>query len=386
MQRATAVTELRTLAELELEESASTRCHPSRIKKDNSQMAELSAKIDKLCNPFRDDAPASKATESYLLNVLKRGQDERDKFQDEWNTNSSRFLEPVKCTRVQNFAAENVKKKLPASQKTKANAESLRDMFVRMLVVVSEKTPFDLRKIISYPITMYPLALAHCDGMHMKTEKSTLLKKLESFQTKKITEADLPMSCVQIYDGGLLVHSIISQIATGASYASIARTMLSVVCSGRAHEVHVCFDKYEQNSIKDSERKLRGAVDSIYTITGPDQIIRQSGKKLLTNGAFKNELAKFLFKEWRKSNYWNIFGGKTLLASFGGECFQYFPDEHCNITVNSPSYLQGDHEEADMLIAFHAANASDGNVIVRTSDTDVLVILIGAIGAIGQQN
>ena len=89
MQRATAVTELRTLAELELEESASTRCHPSRIKKDNSQMAELSAKIDKLCNPFRDDAPASKATESYLLNVLKRGQDERDKFQDEWNTNSS---------------------------------------------------------------------------------------------------------------------------------------------------------------------------------------------------------------------------------------------------------------------------------------------------------
>ena len=191
------------------------------------------------------------------------------------------------------------------------------------------------------------------------------------------------MSNVQIYDGGLLVHAIISQIATGASYASIARTMLSVVCSGRAHEVHVCFDKYEQNSIKDSERKLRGAVDSIYTITGPDQIIRQSGKKLLTNGAFKNELAKFLLKEWRKSNYWNIFGGKTLLASFGGECFQYFPDEHCNITVTSTSYLQGDHEEADTLIAFNVANASDGNVVVRASDTDVLVILTGAIA---QQN
>ena len=126
----------------------------------------------------------------------------------------------MKCTHVQNFAAENVKK-LSASQKTKANAESLRDMFVCMLVV-SEKTPFDLWKIISYPITMYPLALAHCDRTHMKTKKSALLKKLESFQMMKITEADLLMSYVQIYDGGLLVHSIILQIAMGASYASIA--------------------------------------------------------------------------------------------------------------------------------------------------------------------
>ena len=36
--------------------------------------------------------------------------------------------------------------------------------------------------------------------------------------------------------------------------------MLYVVCSGRASEAHVCFDKYVENSIKDSERKLSGAV------------------------------------------------------------------------------------------------------------------------------
>ena len=42
--------------------------------------------------------------------------------------------------------------------------------------------------------------------------------------------------------------------------------------------------------------------------------------------------------------------------------------------------LQGDHEEADTLIAFHIANITAEHVIVRASDTDVLVILIGAIG------
>jgi hypothetical protein len=97
-----------------------------------------------------------------------------------------------------------VKKKLPASQKAKANAESLRDMFARMLVVASDKTQLDLRKIISYP-----LSLAHCDGTHMKTEKSALLRKLESFQTETITETQFPMSYAQIYAGGSAVASSI---------------------------------------------------------------------------------------------------------------------------------------------------------------------------------
>jgi hypothetical protein len=48
--------------------------------------------------------------------------------------------------------------------------------------------------------------------------------------------------------------------------------------------------------------------------------------------------------------------------------------------VSSPSHLQGDHEEADTLIAFHMANLCEEDVVVRASDTDVLVILIGAIG------
>ena len=146
-----------------------------------------------------------------------------------------------------------------------------------MIVVIAEKTAFD-RKVLSYPITNYPLSLAHCDGAHVKTTKSALLKKLESLQTATIMDGELLSSYVHVYDGGLLLHSVLSQTNIGASYASIARTMLSVVCSGRASEVHVCLDKYVENSIKDSERKLRGAVDSAYVITGSDQTIRQSGK------------------------------------------------------------------------------------------------------------
>lgn len=189
------------------------------------------------------------------------------------------------------------------------------------------------------------------------------------------------MNNVQVYDGGLLIHSILSQINIGSSYANIARTMLSMVCSGNSQEVHVCFDKYLETSIKNSERKLRGAIDCPYVITGPDQKIRQSAQTLLTNGIFKNELAKFLLKEWHKSHYLHILNGKQLFASHGGECFQYEQNETFEgICVTIPEYLQGDHEEADTLIAFHIANLTSNNVMVRASDTDIIVILIGLLG------
>lgn len=391
-QRAMAVTELRTLSGLEQGESAATQCRPSRIRKDNSQMVKLGDKIDEFCNPFSDEVGnslvnvatgrvSSKATESYLINTIRRGQQARAKFQEEWDQSSNRFLKPVKRIPVQNFAAENIKKKVkaPASEMAKKTAESLRDMFIRMIVVVAEQTSFDLRNVLSYPITKYPLSLAHCDGTHAKGDKSTLLRKLESFQEDIIAESDLPRNYVYVHDGGLVLHSVLSQTNAGASLASIARTILSTVCSGRGKEVHLCFDKYVENSIKDCERKLRGAVDTPYSITGPEQVMRQSGPKLLTNGSFKNELTKFLLMEWKKDHYHNLFNGKMLFASYGGECYQYYPDEEQHVSVAEPSYLQGDHEEADTLIAFHVANIT-GNVIVRASDTDVLVILVGAIG------
>lgn len=76
------------------------------------------------------------------------------------------------------------------------------------------------------------------------------------------------------YDGGLVFPSVLSHTNSGASFASIARTVLSRVCSGSTTEVHLYMDKYIENSIEDSERKLRGSVDMTYLITVPEQTIR----------------------------------------------------------------------------------------------------------------
>ena len=174
----------------------------------------------------------------------------------------------------------------------------------------------------------------------------------------------MPMKYTHIFDGGLLLHSVLSKTNIGASYASIARMLLSVVCTGKGSEVHVCFDKYLENSIKGSESELHGAVNTVYKISGPEQTIRQSGEKLIKNGSFKDELARFLLKEWGKDHYCNYLVGKTLYASYGGKSYQYITDEFQKMDVSKPRHLQGNHEEADTLIAFHVANTDERDVIV----------------------
>ena len=67
---------------------------------------------------------------------------------------------------------------------------------------------------------------------------------------------------------------------------------------------------------------------------------------------------------------------RRCLILNGGECSQYVPDEHHHITVTSPVY---DNVDADTLIALHIANITAGNVMVRASDIDVLVIQIAVL-------
>ena len=54
-------------------------------------------------------------------------------------------------------------------------------------------------------------------------------------------------------------------------------------------------------------------------------------------------------------------------------------NEHDRV-ITKPVNLQSRHEEADTLVAFHAKQAPEGNILIRSTDTDVLVILLGLAG------
>ena len=200
-----------------------------------------------------------------------------------------------------------------------------------------------------------------------RQKRAKLLNKLEELQDG-FTETPLPLINVTLIGGGLLIHSFLSAIGKITSYGNLARTLLSYVCGSGGSEIHLLFDTYHPMSLKESERKLRGADDRPYLITGPEQAPRQGCQKLLQNGIFKDQLAKFLLKEWQEDHYGPILANKTLILSHGGNCLQLtFNELDWKMHVGHPAHLQGSHEEADTLLAFHASSVA-GNAMIRASD------------------
>ena len=80
------------------------------------------------------------------------------------------------------------------------------------------------------------------------------------------------------------------------------------------------------------------------------------------------------------NNPGSMLQARMVFVSHGGKCFEYKVNSHNNILeTTEPVYLQCQHEEADTLIAFHV-KAVTGNVLVRSTDTGVLVILLRLVG------
>lgn len=389
-QRGMALSELKDMVGLQSGEEPANQLRPWRIKRDNADINALAIALSNTCNPFASDSPvelvnvssgkiARDDTKNFLLGTLERGKSLRLKFESECATDGSRFLKTVSRMKILNFASENVKVSRSKGRRLDA-AEGVRDIFGRIISIAAKTSDtLDLHHLLAYPITTVPLALSHSDGTPLKTDKAKLTKALESRQDVVLTDRDITAIKATLIDGGIILHETVLQHSK-STYATMARDLMVKICSSRGEEIHLLLDKYQAPSIKDSERQLRGSSNQTFVITGPDQAQRQSGVELLKNGSFKEEFAIFLMEEWKKPQYGPIIKRKEVFISHGGKCIALKNNEDDQLQVRAPSHLQGRHEEADTLIAFHAKSVSGGRIMVRSTDTDVLVILLGLVG------
>ena len=387
-QRSMAVTVMKECSGYQAGETPSNQLRKSRISRDNADMTALKTTITNICNPFSDTAPtelvniatgkvASAAATKYLTGCLKRGAELKNQFLQECKADDTRLLKRVKKVKVENFAADNVKGK--GKQTKKTAVESARDGFGNILARIGteENIGINLRDIMSYPITDVPLSLAHTDGTPTKTEKATLTRLLEA---KLPTDTQIPSEFgIVVFDGGLVLHEVLPH-HNQSTYGAIVRDIISKVTRGEQQFVHLLLDKYVQPSIKDVERVNRGAdkKDQEFLINSPDQKQRQKGTDLLKNGSFKEELASFLMTEVTKEYYAPMISGKTVFISHGGKCIKLHVTNMGILHAEHPPNLQAVHEEADTLICFHVRQLT-GNILVRSSDTDVLVILLAVV-------
>lgn len=226
----------------------------------------------------------------------------------------------------------------------------------------------DVLKILSYPITPVPLALCHLDGGFCKTDKSVLVKCLE----QNIDQEPPHNTDVFLIDGFFILHSMKEVPKT------FGGNILQMITKYSARRIDVIFDQYLYPSIKDSERCLRHEASLIdYKISGPEQVRPSDFAKELKNTKFKEAFVEFLTKHWSSEEIKSFLGNRQIYLNFRNcQLYQVVDDTIQSSVVEDLCCTS--HEEADTKIIYHACNiAEQSNIVIRASDTDILIIMIG---------
>ena len=141
--------------------------HP-RIERDHQVLLALTNIINSTINPIlptvnqsslfnlKTNKQISKAREAYLLTVFEKGNSKRDTFVEECQKRGDRFEEPIKKSKILNFATENFSKKNKSTQASKVQqAKGTRDIFGRLLLLVITKQ-IDVKRKFAYPLVPEP--------------------------------------------------------------------------------------------------------------------------------------------------------------------------------------------------------------------------------------
>lgn len=92
----------------------------------------------------------------------------------------------------------------------------------------------------------------------------------------------------------------------------------------------------------------------------------------------KEALVTFLISHWESNDVASFLGSKTVLLNFL-HCYSYSVDLNGNIVRSKiHDFFCFLHEETDTRIVYHASKInSNSNVVVKCSDTDIVIIILG---------
>ena len=182
--------------------------------------------------------------------MFEEGNSKRDTFVEECQKRSDRFEEPIKKSKISNFATENFSKNNKFTQASKIQkAKGTRDIFGRLLFLAITKQ-IDVKRIFAYPLAPEPPCFCHPDGSLRDSPKSKVFQYL-----KGLVQSDSsPNVETVIADGIFLIRSI----RRCRTHRLFVQTVLKTVIKQTVYRADVCLDFYESPSLKDSKRQERG--------------------------------------------------------------------------------------------------------------------------------
>ncbi|KAK5641777.1 hypothetical protein RI129_010324 [Pyrocoelia pectoralis] len=350
----------------------------SRKKKNLESINNLSTAINNRMNPFDESLDkdwlfnistgkaAPREVSDYLLSVEKIGKEKKEKFITDCSDDVTQFdVLPIKHVAVKNFTSA-IKKKRIVIKTTVEVLNAQTNMFGQLLRIALDTKNVDMEKVLTFPLFEVPLSLCHIDGTIHKTDKSVLTKQLELSLEEHLPP---PTTDIKVFDGFAIFHSMTD---VPKQFGDISKSFLSIICNSPANEIHVIFDTYKSPSIKNTEHERRDAYSIQYHQMRPDNFERE-----LRNSYFKTNLVQFLICHWGTNDVKEIIGDKTVYINHE-LCFKIKVEEG-NVTATMCDELTcASHEEANTKIVYHICKIQkeNANVVVRSSDTDVLIIML----------
>ena len=290
-----------------------------------------------------------------------------------------KFHDPIKRHNLMTFKSMAVQKQLSTSQKKTVELKAERNLLGRLLFL-SQANEISLPKLFEYPLGPIPWAIATADGGMVKTNKAQLMHHLESLAPPSDNSTIPLMDAVHIVDGNALLQACTHLPETFEEFAAQA-----FGCLPKSNEIHFVTDSYVAGSIKQCERTRRGQ-STAFCIGGPKTKLPRDLKAFLHNSDNKRQLIKLLLSEWSK--YIGRLQGRTLYFVDEVDCWKLTSDGHTLDCVLIRE-LCSDHEEADTRVILHCHHASRTSeqttpIIVRSPDTDVLILLLSYASSVTQ--
>lgn len=235
----------------------------------------------------------------------------------------------------------------------------------------------DLDEFFRHENHSCPPSLTDGGKIRITASKSDLVPCLLEGVNQAHTEA--PHSTCTIVDAAFLVQA--TRPAPRMTFFEYAESKLFklLVNLSDAHgstRIDVVFDRYFQNSIKDAAREKRG--NSCERTVRPEIRVPKNWNGFLSNSKNKDQLFKFLAK--------TIIAfptSKTIVATHASNMIS-----NCSEDNQVEGYATCDHEEADTRMILHARQAVESghtNIMLRSSDTDVLVLAVAHFKQVGAE-
>ena len=230
------------------------------------------------------------------------------------------------------------------------------------LYVSMQTRDSDLAEFFALEIQSFPPSLSDFGKLHLPSTKSDLLRCIEQLEQ---SEPPSTYDC-KVTDGAVIVHSLPTNVSTFHDYADRIFIPYLEKQVQSASRLDVVWDIYTPHSLKESTREKRG-----------------KGVRRKVSGETKlpGNWMDFLRDSMNKKELFAFLTSKVAQFSWPPDKAVYVTSEQGVVSIGDNSAMQNcNHEEANTRIVVHVLHAlkhGAKTILVRTVDTDVVVILAG---------